>query len=82
VSQWFSYQRLPDTEIDGYAAKTYENVQPWEFPRGTKEIWYYLSVDGCTYHFGGYLETTQSNQPGAITETLFNQIVATIRVMP
>jgi hypothetical protein len=82
VSQWFSYQRLPDTEIDGYAAKTYENIQPWEFPEGTKEIRYYLSVDGCTYQIGGYLDTTQSNQPGAITETLFNQIVATIRVMP
>jgi hypothetical protein len=82
VSQWFSYLRMPDTDINGYDAKTYENVQPWEFLEGTKEIRYYLSLDGCIYQIGGYLDTTQSNQPGAITEDLFDQIVATIRVMP
>jgi hypothetical protein len=82
LAPWFTYQRLPDTTLSGYAAQTYENLQPWEFPEGTKEMRYYLSLDGCTLQIGGYVDTTQSNQPGAITEVLFHQIVATLRVMP
>lgn len=82
VASSFTYQRLPDTTINGYAARTYENLKPWEFPNGTKEVRYYLSQNGCTYQIGGYLDTTQSNQPGAITEDLLHQILATIRVMP
>jgi len=82
VESGFTYERKPDTLISGYAAQTYENVQPWEFPDGTKEIRYYLSLNGCTYLFGSYLDTTQSDQPGAITEELFNQIVATFQVAP
>jgi len=78
----FTYQRLPDTTIGGYAAQTYENTQPWEFPDGTKEIRYYLTQDGCTYLIGGYLDTAQSNQSGAITENLFHQVVETIKVTP
>lgn len=82
VASGFTYQRQPDTPISGYAAQTYENHQPWEFPGGTKEIRYFLSLNGCTYLIGGYLDTTQSNQPGAITEDLFHQILSTIRVTP
>jgi hypothetical protein len=82
VESGFTYQRKPDTPISGHTAQTYENVQPWEFPGGTKEIRYYLSLNGCTYLIGGYLDTTQSNQPGAITEDLFHQIVATIQLIP
>lgn len=82
VESGFTYQRTPDTLISGHAAQTYENVQPWEFPGGTKEIRYYLSLNGCTYLIGGYMDTTQSNQPGAITEELVNQIVATIQLIP
>ena len=82
VAAWFTYQRKPDTLISGHAAQAYENVQPWEFPGGTKEIRYYLSLDGCMYLIGGYMDTTGSNQPGAITEGLFNQIVATIQLSP
>jgi len=80
IAQWFTYERKPDTEIGGHVAQAYENVQPWEFPEGTKEIRYYMSLNGCTYLIGGYLDTTGSNQPGAISEELFNQIVATIRL--
>jgi hypothetical protein len=82
VSAWFTYQRLPDTPLGGQAAQTYDNVQPWEFPAGTKEIRYYVSLNECLYLIGGYLDTTSSNQPGAITEELFNQIVATIWLIP
>lgn len=82
TAPWFTYQRQPDTPISGHAAQTYENVQPWEFPGGTKEIRHYLSLDGCTYLIGGYLDTTGSNQPGVITEELFKQIVATIQLIP
>jgi len=82
VESGFTYQRKPDTPISDHAAQTYENVQPWEFPGGTKEIRYYLSLNGCTYLIGGYMDATQSNQPGAITEELFNQIVDTIRLIP
>lgn len=82
VAQWFTYQRLPDTPIAGHVAQTYENTQPWEFPDGTKEIRHYLSLNECTYLIGAYLDTTRSNQPGAIGEELFNQIVATIQLIP
>ncbi len=38
VDSGFTYQRKPDARISDQAAQTYENVQPWEFPDGTKEI--------------------------------------------
>jgi hypothetical protein len=78
----FTFERKPDTQISSYTAQTYENLQPWEFPGGTKEIRYYLSLDGCTYLIGGFVDTTESNQPGAITESLFQQMIATVQVMP
>jgi hypothetical protein len=78
----FTYQRNPDTQISGYTAQAYQNDQPWEFPLGTKEIRYYISAGACIYEIGGYVDTTQSDQPWAITEELFNQIVAAIELMP
>ena len=82
MAQYFTYQRLVDRTINGHPAQAYENIQPWEFPEGTKEIRYYLSLNGCMYQIGGFVDTSGSNQPGAITEDLFNQIVASMRVMP
>jgi len=78
----FTYTRKPDTILSGQAARQYENTKPWEFPEGTKEIRYYVQTEAYTYLLGGYIDTTGSNQPGAITEALFNQIAATFRVMP
>jgi hypothetical protein len=80
VAPWFTYERKQDTTIGGHDAQTYENAQPWEFPEGTKEIRYYLLLDGCTYMIGGYLDGLGSNETGAIGEELFNQIVATIQL--
>jgi hypothetical protein len=77
----FSYTRQPDTILNGQTAKVYENTQPWEFPQGTKEIRYYVPTEAYTYLLGGYVDTTGSDQPGAITEALFGQIIATFRVM-
>jgi hypothetical protein len=77
-----SYQRQADTLIGGQPARTYENVAPWEFPQGTKEIRYYATLDGCMYLIGGYMDTTGSAQPGAISEDLFHQIIATVQLMP
>ena len=82
TSEWFTFQRLPDRSISGYSAQAYENTQPWEFPPGTREIRYYLVQDGCTYQIGAYVDTTESDQPGAITQALFEQIVDTIQVRP
>jgi hypothetical protein len=82
MAPWFTYERKPDTPIGGHAAQTYENFQPWEFPSGTKEIRYYVSLNGCTYLIGGYPGTSNSDLPDAITEELFNQIVASIRLIP
>jgi len=80
VASSFTYQRLPDRIISEQIAQAYENVQPWEFPTGTKEIRYYVSVSGCTYQIGGYLDTTQSNESGTIAEDLFNKIIDSIRI--
>lgn len=82
VTSGFTFQREPDTTISGHAAQTYENLRPWEFPEGTKEIRYYLSLDGCTYLIGGYVNTAGSTQAGTITEGLFTQIIATIQLIP
>jgi hypothetical protein len=80
MAPWFTFTRKPDTTISGQVAQAYENTQPWEFPAGTKEIRYYLKTDNCIYQVGGYMDTTGSTQLGAITEDLFNQIVATFQL--
>ena len=82
VESGFTYRRAPDSSIGGHAVQAYENDQPWEFPGGTKEIRYLLSLEGCTYVIGGYLDMVGTDQPGAISEDLFNQMVASILVMP
>jgi hypothetical protein len=78
----FTYQRLPDSTLGGVTARTFENAQPWEFPPGTKEIRYYATSGDCTYLIGGYVDTTGSGQPGAIQAELFQQIIATVDLMP
>jgi hypothetical protein len=78
----FTFLRKPDTTIDDLTAQAYENARPWEFPEGTKEIRYILSRNGCVYLIGGYMDTTGSNQPGAITADLFHQIIGTVQLMP
>lgn len=78
----FTFERKLDTQISSHIAQTYENIRPWEFPNGTKEIRYLLSLDRCMYLIGGYVDTTQSNQSGAIVEDLFHQIIATVQVTP
>ena len=78
----FTYERKPGTQISGYTTQAYENIQPWEFPLGTKEMRYYVSVSDCMYQIGGYVDTTESDQPGSITEELFSEIVATIQLLP
>ena len=82
ITPGFIFTRLPDTTMSNQTAQTYENTQPWEFPSGTKEIRYYLKANGCTYLFGGYMDTLGSGQTGAINEELFDQIIATFRVNP
>jgi hypothetical protein len=80
IEPWFTYIRLPDTTLNNQTSQTYENTQPWEFPLGTKEIRYYLQANGCTYLIGGYIATGGSGEPGAISQELFDQIIATFRV--
>jgi hypothetical protein len=80
TAPWFTHTRLPDTTLSNQTAQTYEDTQPWEFPSGTKEIRYYLKANGCTYLIGGYMDTTGSNEPGAINEELFDEIIATFRL--
>ena len=82
IAPSFTYTRLMDTTLGTLAAQTYENTQPWEFPEGTKEIRYYLKGNGCTYLVGGYMDTLSSGQPGAISQALFDEIMATFQVTP
>ncbi len=79
LASWFTYTRLPDAAFGNQAVQTYENVQPWEFPLGTKEMRYYLQFNGCTYLIGGYMATVGSGQPGGIDQELFDQIIASFR---
>ena len=82
IAPSFTYTRLMDTTLGTLTAQTYENTQPWEFPQGTKEIRYYLKGNGCTYLVGGYMDTLGSGQPGAISQALFDEILATFQVTP
>jgi len=82
MEKWFTFERKPDTDINGYTAQTYENLLPWEFPDGTKEARYILSSEGCTYLIGGFVDITPSDQPGEITESLFQQIMTTVQLAP
>lgn len=82
MAPWFIYTRLPDTTLSSQTAQTYENTQPWEFPAGTKEIRYYLQANGCTYLIGGYMATVDSGEPGAISQELFEKIIATFQLNP
>jgi len=82
IASWHIYTRLPDTTLSNQAAQTYENTQPWEFPVGTKEIRYYLQANGCTYMIGGYFATVDSGEPRAISQELFEEIIATFQVNP
>lgn len=82
MEKWFTFERKPDTDISGHVAQTYENSLPWEFPDGTKETRYILSSGECTYLIGGFVDITPSDQPGEIIESLFQQIIATVQVMP
>jgi len=82
METWFTFERKPDAQINGQAAQTYENFSPWEFPGGTKEIRYHLSLDRCVYLIGGFVDTTGLDQQGAITEDLFQQIIDTVQVIP
>jgi hypothetical protein len=82
MAPWFTFTRQPDATIGDQVVQAYENSKPWEFPAGTKEIRYYLKTNDCIYQFGGYFDTTGSTQVGAISEDLFNQIVATFQVKP
>lgn len=82
MEKWFTFEHKPDTDISGQAAQTYENLLPWEFPDGTKEIRYILPSEGCIYLIGGFVDITLSNRPGRITESLFQQIIATVQVVP
>jgi len=77
---WYTYTRLPDTTLSNQTAQTYENTQPGEFPLGTKEIRYYLQGNGCTYLIGGYMATVGSGEPRAISQELFDEIIATFQV--
>ena len=79
---WFTHTRLPDTTLSNQTAQTYENTRPWEFPAGTKEIRYYLQANGCTYLIGGYMATVDSGEPRAISQELFDEIIATFQVNP
>ena len=80
LADWYTYTRLPDTQLGGQSAQAYENLKPWEFPTGTNEIRYYLKANGCTYLVGGYMSAAGLDQPGAMDEELFNQIIATFRL--
>ena len=81
-AEYITYTRLPDTILSDQTAMAFENLKPWEFPAGTKEIRYYLDLDGCLYQVGGYMDTTRSEKPGAITEDLFQQVVDTFQARP
>jgi hypothetical protein len=81
LAHFFTYTRLPDTQIAGRPAKTFAHPDLWEFPPEVKEIRYYVETDTYTYLVGGYIaETDPPAQPGFITEAQFNQIISTFRV--
>lgn len=53
-SEYFTYERMPDTEIGGMMAKVFVNDKPWELPGGTKETLYWVNAENGSYIIGSY----------------------------
>jgi hypothetical protein len=76
------YTRQPDVMLAGHSAAAFENQQPWKYPEGTKEIRYLLQANDTLYVVGGFINDSGAEQPGAISESLFNQIISTFQLVP
>jgi hypothetical protein len=82
MAQWFTFERLPDREINGQLSLAFVNRQPWEFPEGILELRYLLTTNDCTYQIGAYLASADSGQTDAMTEDLLSRMVETFSTEP
>jgi hypothetical protein len=76
------FTRLPETTLAGFPAAAFENNQPWQYPQGTKEIRYLLKLNDVLYVVGGFINATGADQPGTISQSLFDQIISTFQLVP
>lgn len=76
------FTRLPDKIIADQVAQAYESTEPSNSSTRIKEVRYYFRDSDCSYLIGAHLNAADSDQAGAITEELFDQIIATFDLIP
>lgn len=76
LTEWFTYTRVADEQINTVKAQAYVNDKPWEFPSGTSEYRYIIIRGDTIYLLGGYIGA-QSAIGYFIPEEEFRQIIQT-----
>lgn len=74
LEEWYTYTRLENQKIHNEIFQKYENLKPWEFPAGTKEIRNLLEKDDIRYLVGAY-----TTEEAFLNEKLISEILATIK---
>lgn len=79
-NDWFIYERLEDTIIDGRTARVFINKKPWEFPLGVAEIRYVIPEDQTIYILGAYFGGDISY--AKLTRSEVKKIFSTFKITP
>lgn len=59
LPEYFTYTRLHNRMVAGWAATVIENSKVWEFPEGTKQRVVFIVTEGTTYTIGMYYQTPE-----------------------
>jgi hypothetical protein len=76
---WYNYERQPDEVFNGYAAKVFVNLKPWEFPAGTVEYRYIFEFAEKTVITGAYIDGGPTDAP--LNLPVLSQIMKTFKVI-
>lgn len=70
----FTYKRGSNINIDNFQAKTFQNDNPWEFPKGTREKRLFIKRNSSLIQLGTYIDSQE------VTEKKFNEILSTLKI--
>jgi hypothetical protein len=80
LNEWYRYKRLEDKEISGLQAKTFVNLNPYDFPKGTTELMYILKNQNETNIIIGAFLGTDTRSNYYIAQEVFENFVNRILV--
>ncbi|MBN1169012.1 hypothetical protein JXA63_03930 [Candidatus Woesebacteria bacterium] len=78
-SEWFIYERLPNTLINGREARVFLNTKPWEFPLGVNELRFVITTDENLYIIGAYYNGDVSY--ATLTKKDVEKIISTFKIL-